>query len=57
MIRSVRGSAIWDFPPQADHKKSLAPDVGVPEDLAKFYFAQLTSGMVSIGLPDIAGPD
>lgn len=24
-----------------------APDVGVPEDLAKFYFAQLASGIVS----------
>lgn len=26
---------------------SPAPDVGVPEDLAKFYFAQLASGIVS----------
>ncbi len=25
----------------------LAPDVGVPEDLAKFYFAQMVSGIVS----------
>ena len=23
------------------------PDIGVPEDLAKFYFAQLASGMAS----------
>lgn len=25
----------------------LAPDVGVPDDLAKFYFAQMVSGIVS----------
>jgi serine/threonine-protein kinase Chk1 len=28
---------------------STAPDVGVPEDLAKFYFAQLVAGVVSSG--------
>jgi serine/threonine-protein kinase Chk1 len=27
-----------------------APDVGVPEDLAKFYFAQLASGIVRTSL-------
>ena len=28
----------------------IAPDVGIPEDLAKFYFAQLASGIVSSSL-------
>lgn len=26
----------------------VAPDVGVPEELAKFYFAQMSSGIVSL---------
>ena len=26
---------------------TAAPDVGIPEDLAKFYFAQMLSGIVS----------
>jgi hypothetical protein len=25
----------------------VAPDVGIPEDLAKFYFAQMVQGIVS----------
>jgi hypothetical protein len=25
-----------------------APDVGIPEELAKFYFAQICEGMVSL---------
>jgi hypothetical protein len=29
----------------ADEK---APDVGIPEELAKFYFAQICEGMVSL---------
>ena len=31
----------------ADEK---APDVGIPEELAKFYFAQICEGMVSPSL-------
>ncbi|WWC65887.1 uncharacterized protein I303_108509 [Kwoniella dejecticola CBS 10117] len=35
----------------------IAPDVGVPEDLAKFYFAQLASGMEFIHEKGIAHRD
>jgi hypothetical protein len=31
----------------------VAPDVGVPEDLAKFYFAQMVAGIVSSGLDQL----
>jgi serine/threonine-protein kinase Chk1 len=30
----------------------VAPDVGIPEELAKFYFAQLCSGMVRFSAND-----
>ncbi|OCF42617.1 CAMK/CAMKL/CHK1 protein kinase [Kwoniella heveanensis CBS 569] len=35
----------------------IAPDVGVPEDLAKFYFAQMTAGMDYIHSKGIAHRD
>lgn len=35
----------------------VAPDVGVPEDLAKFYFSQMVAGIVSQSLPCRTGPN
>lgn len=37
----------WRNSPCLSEANATAPDVGIPEDLAKFYFAQLVAGMVS----------
>lgn len=46
MTKLVSSHAVRGASRKTD-KDSAAPDVGVSEDLAKFYFTQLVAGLVS----------